>query len=218
MGHEPTRTARSGALLLLWGLAGAAAAQPSIFVCSDAKGRTISGDRPPAECVGAIRELRADGSVRRVIEPPLTPEQKAARDAEQKRQREEAERQRAQLRRDRALLETYASEEEIENARARALATRQALIERAMRRMEEHRRERKKLDNEAEFYAKRQMPAKLMRAFEDNAALMRSEEKIINDARAEIERINERFDAERKRWRELVSAGAQPVQRTPTAQ
>jgi hypothetical protein len=87
-----------------------------------------------------------------------------------------------------------------------------------MRRMEEHRRERKKLDNEAEFYAKRQMPAKLMRAFEDNAALMRSEEKIINDARAEMQRINERFDAERKRWRELVSAGAQPVQRTPTAQ
>lgn len=204
--------------VLLCALAGAAAGQQSIFVCSDAKGRTISGDRPPAECVGAIRELRSDGSVRRVIEPPLTAQQKAARQAEEKRQREEAERQRAQMRKDLALLETYASEEEIENARARALATRQALIERATRRMEEHRRERSKLDSEAEFYAKREMPDKLKRAFEDNAALMRSEEKIIADSRAEMQRINERFDAERKRWRELVSAGAVPVQRGPTAQ
>ncbi|MFN3564527.1 MAG: DUF4124 domain-containing protein [Burkholderiaceae bacterium] len=212
------RAVRIAGALVLWALAGAAAAQHSIFVCSDAKGRTVSGDRPPAECVGAIRELRPDGSVRRVIEPPLTPEQKAARAAEEKRQREEAEKQRAQMRKDLALLETYASEEEIENARARALATRQALIERATRRMEEHKRERRKLDNEAEFYAKREMPDKLKRAFEGNAALMRSEEKIIADARAEMQRINERFDAERRRWRELVSAGAIPVQRGPSAQ
>jgi len=217
MGRDPARAAAIAAALFLCGL-GAAAAQQSIFVCSDAKGRTLSGDRPPAECVGAIRELRSDGSVRRVIEPPLTPEQKAARAAEEKRQREEADRQRAQMRKDLALLETYASEEEIENARARALATRQALIERATRRLEEHQRERKKLDNEAEFYAKREMPDKLKRAFEGNAALIRSEEKIIADSRAEMQRINERFDAERKRWRELVSAGAMPVQRSSTAQ
>lgn len=218
MGREWACAPRIAAALLLCGLAGAAAAQQSIFVCSDAKGRTISGDRPPHECVGAIRELRSDGSVRRVLEPPMTPAQKAARAAEEKRQREEADRQRAQMRKDLALLETYASEEEIENARARALATRQALIERATRRMEEHRRERRKLDIEAEFYAKREMPDKLKRAFEGNAALMRSEEKIIADSRAEMQRINERFDAERKRWRELVSAGALPVQRNPAAQ
>lgn len=218
MGRDRVRAAHVAATLLLCALAGAAAAQPSIFVCSDARGRTISGDRPPAECVGAIRELRSDGSVRRVIEPPLTAEQKAARAAEDKRQREEAERQRAQMRKDLALLEAYASEEEIENARARALATRQALIERATRRMEEHKRERGKLDSEAEFYAKREMPDKLKRAFESNSALMRSEERIIAEARAEMQRINERFDAERKRWRELVSAGAMPVQRSPTAQ
>jgi hypothetical protein len=216
MGHDRGSAAAITAALFLCGI-GAAAAQQSIFVCSDAKGRTVSGDRPPAECVGAIRELRSDGSVRRVIEPPLTPEQKAARAAEEKRQREEAERQRAQMRKDLALLETYASEEEIENARARALATRQALIERATRRLEEHKRERKKLDNEAEFYAKREMPDKLKRAYEGNAALIRSEEKVIADSRAEVQRINERFDAERKRWRELVSAGAMPVQRSPSA-
>ena len=185
-----------------------------LYVCTDARGRTITGDRPPAECADrAVRELRSDGSVRRVIEPPLTPEQRAAREAEAKRQRDEAEKQRAQMRRDLALLETYASEAEIEETRNRALGSRQQLIDRAQQRLLDHQKERKKLDSEAEFYAKREMPDKLKRSFDSNAALMRSEQRIIDDVKADMERVNARFDAELKRWRDLVTAGAQPVQR-----
>lgn len=203
-------------LLMLALLLALPAAQAQLFVCTDARGRTISGDRPPPECADkAIRELRSDGSVRRVIEPPLTAEQKAARAAEEKRQRDEADRQRAQMRRDLSLLETYANEEEIEKARNQALASRQQLIERAQKRLEDHRRERKKLDNEAEFYAKRTMPDKLKRSFEGNDALVRSEERIIRDVRADMERVNERYDDELQRFRRLVSAGATPVLRTP---
>ncbi|MCU0951826.1 MAG: DUF4124 domain-containing protein [Burkholderiaceae bacterium] len=189
-------------------------AQAQLYVCTDARGRTITGDRPPAECADrAVRELRSDGSVRRVIEPPLTPEQKAARDAEAKRQRDEAEKQRSQMRRDLALLETYASEAEIEETRNRALGSRQQLIDRAQQRLLDHQKERKKLDSEAEFYAKREMPDKLKRSFDSNAALMRSEQRIIDDVKADMERVNGRFDAELKRWRDLVTSGAQPVQR-----
>lgn len=205
-------------LIALTLLAAVPLARAQLYVCTDARGRTITGDRPPPECADrSVRELRSDGSVRRVIEPPLTPEQKAARDAEAKRQREEAEKQRAQMRRDLALLETYASETEIEETRNRALGSRQQLIDRAVQRLAEHQREKKKLDNEAEFYAKRQMPDKLKRAFDANATLTRSEQKIIDDVRADMDRVNGRFDAELKRWRELVSAGAQPVQRSGNA-
>jgi hypothetical protein len=189
-------------------------AQAQLYVCTDARGRTITGDKPPPECADrAVRELRTDGSVRRVIEPPLTPEQKAAREAEAKRQRDEAERQRSQMRRDLALLETYASEAEIEETRNRALGSRQQLIDRAQQRLVEHQKDRKKLEAEAEFYAKREMPDKLKRAFEGNASLLRSEQRIIDDVRADMDRVNARFDAELKRWRDLVTAGAQPVQR-----
>jgi len=38
--------------------------------------------------------------------------------------------------------------------------------------------------------------------------------KIIKDAQGEMQRINERFDADKKRFRELVSQGSQPAQRT----
>lgn len=210
--------APSHLLIALTLLAAVPLVRAQLYVCTDARGRTITGDRPPPECADrSVRELRSDGSVRRVIEPPLTPEQKAARDAEAKRQREEAEKQRAQMRRDLALLETYASETEIEETRNRALGSRQQLIDRAVQRLAEHQREKKKLDNEAEFYAKRQMPDKLKRAFDANATLTRSEQKIIDDVRADMDRVNGRFDAELKRWRELVSAGAQPVQRSGNA-
>jgi len=196
-------------LLLAVALGAPAAAQ--LFVCTDARGRTISGDRPPPECAErSVRELRSDGSVKRVIEPPPTAEQKAAREAEEKRRREDAEKQRASMRKDLALLDAYSSESEIESVRQRALATRQTLVERSLQRMAEHTREKKRLDAEAEFYAKRAMPDALKRQFETNASLIRSEERIIRDVRADMVRINERYDADKKRWHELVESGAAP--------
>lgn len=189
------------------------AAEAQLFVCTDAKGRTYSGDRPPPECgERQVRELRSDGSVRRVIEPqiPLTAEQKAAIAAEERRQKEQAERQRETMRKDLALLEAYANELEIEETRNRALASRMAMIERAKKRIEDHQRERKKIDQEAEFYAKRELPERLKRSYQLNDGLIRSEEKIIADANADMNRVNERFDNDLKRFRELISAGAKP--------
>jgi hypothetical protein len=204
-----------GALVMLLAVAGASsAAQAQLFVCTAPSGRTITADLPPQECADRpIRELRPDGSIRRVIEPPLTPAQRAEREAEAKRQIEEAERQRGQMRRDLSLLETYGSENEIEATRNRALGDRQGLIERAIKRMDELKRERKKLDDETEFYTKRELPEKLKRALAANNEMVSSQQKIIADTKADMARVNERYDAESKRFRELVSAGAQPVQR-----
>jgi hypothetical protein len=186
-----------------------------VYVCTDATGRTITADRPPRECASVpIKEMRPDGSVRRVIEPPLSAEERAARAERARKEYLEQERKRAQARRDIALMETYANEDEIEAARQLALNSREALIERAKRRLEDYARERKRLQNEAEFYVNREMPAKLQHAFEANESLTQSEQKLIADMQAEMVRINERFDAEAKRFRELVLAGVQPLGRS----
>lgn len=204
------------AIVAVIAVVGATGARAQLFVCTAPSGRTITADRPPQECADRpIRELRPDGSIRRVIEPPLTPEQRAARDAEARRQIEEAERQRGQMRRDLALLETYGSETEIEATRNRALSDRQMLIERALKRMDELKRERKKLDDEAEFYTKRDTPEKLKRELAANNEMVKSQQKAIADTKADMARVNERYDAEAKRFRELVTSGAQPVQRLP---
>ena len=42
---------------------------------------------------------------------------------------------------------------------------------------------------------------------------MQQQEKVIADANAEKARVSARFEAEQQRFRELVAAGAMPVQR-----
>jgi hypothetical protein len=181
-----------------------------------ANGRTYSADRPPAECVNSdIRELNRDGSVRRVIPRPLTPEEQRAKALEAKKKIEEEERQLAQRRRDRSLLEAYANEQEIEAARRKALEGAEQSIVRSNERTVSLAKDKKRLEDEAEFFKNRTMPDSLKRAFDLNAQAASAEAKISAEARSEITRINERFDAEKKRYVDLLAQGARPVQRNP---
>lgn len=209
--------ARSASVILALLLVGAAmptAAQ--LFVCTTKSGKRITGDQPPAECRDVvIRELRSDGSIKSVIEPPLTAEQKAQREVERKKQLADEEIAREQLRKDKALLEAYGSEAEIQDARDRQIAQRNQMVETAAKRLEGHQRERKKLDSELEFYANRPVPDALKRRIDANATISRSEEKIIVGLKADIARINERFDDDLKRYRDM--AAATQTHRTPSA-
>jgi hypothetical protein len=187
----------------------------TIYSCV-ANGRTYSGDRPPAECANSdIRELNRDGSLRRVIARPLTAEEQRQRALEAKRRLEEEERLMAQRRRDRSLLEAYATEDEIEAARIKALDTSNEVIRRAQTRLERMDAEKKRLDDESEFYKKRELPDTLKRAYANNAQEKAAELKIVQEAQAEMQRINLRFEQEKKRFRELLAQGARPVQRNP---
>jgi hypothetical protein len=191
-----------------------ACAWSQLYVCTTPAGRTLTGDIPPTECQNVpIRELNRDGSIRRVIEPPLTPEQRQKRELEEKKRRERETAAQEQMRKDRALLETYASEDEIEASRDRTLASRQMLIDRANQQLKEFKMDRKRLEDESEFYAKRQLPEKLKRSLDDNAGLQAQQLHAIDDIRTDMQRINERYDAELRRFRELVIRGATPVQR-----
>jgi hypothetical protein len=179
-------------------------ATAAMFVCVDAKGRTITSDRPPPECADReVRELRRDGSVKRVIAPPVTLEERARQAAEEQRRRQQVEEQRAQERRERALLAAYPTERDIDRAEKQALERQQASLARATKRLESLRRDGKKLDEEADFYAGRKQPEKLKAAYESNAAMIRDQQQVIADNAEEVKRIEERFQAERQHYREL---------------
>ncbi len=212
-------SAASSALLLLIA-AGAVCATPgtgsgSIFTCS-VNGKTFSGDRMPQECANSdVRELNRDGSLRRVIARPPTQDELRARAMEAKKRLEDEDKQLAQRRLDKSLLEAYANDEEIEAARIKSLETATRAMERAKQRIAGLGGERKKLDDEAEFYKKRVLPDQIKRSYVSNQQQLSAEEKILSDAQAETRRVNERFDAEKKRFRELLAQGARPVQRNP---
>ncbi len=215
-GAAPASGALSAALLMTLLAAmsvRADAAQTEVYSCKDGTGRTISGDLPPPECKEReIRILAPDGTTRRIIPAPLTKEQRRERERAEEEQRRQEELARAQARKDRALLETYGSTDEIEAARRRVLQGQQIVIDRADQRIKQYQRERKHLDNEADFYAKRDMPRKLREQFEANEALLEQQENTRADAQMEMQRINARFDSERKRFQELEEMAAKAAE------
>ena len=187
-----------------------------LYSCTSADGKRIDGDRPPPECANRqIRVRRPDGTPYGTIEPPLTPEQLKKRDDEAKRKILEADAARAQLQSDRSLLETYGSIDEIEAQRRRVLADLQGNLDRIVTRKGEIQRDRKRLDNETEFYAKRDLPEKLKRELAANNEMMKSQDKAVADTKAEMARANARFDTFAKRFKDLLDRGATPVQRQP---
>ena len=193
----------------------AQAATGSIFTCT-VSGKTFTADRVPPECANSdVREMNRDGSLKRVIARPLTVDEQRARALEAKKRLEEQDKMVAQRRVDKSLLEAYANDEEIEAVRAKSLESSNQLIARANQRLANLTGERKKLDDESEFYKKRVLPDQIKRSYVSIDQQVSAEEKVVSDARAEIKRINERFDAEKKRFRELLAQGARPVQRNP---
>ncbi|HTN49535.1 MAG TPA: hypothetical protein VMK32_08905 [Burkholderiaceae bacterium] len=210
------RLARWTLALLALPASGQAPAPNGFMYTCIANGKVYTADRPPAECANVdMRELNRDGSVRRIIPRPLTVEEQRARALEAKKKVEDEERQLAQRRRDRSLLEAYASEDEIEAARKKSLEGAEQIIKRSQERSLSLAQDRRRLDDESEFYKKREQPDSLKRAFALNEQAVAAEKKIVAEARSEVDRINERFDAEKRRFRELVAQGARPVQRNP---
>src|SRR5204862_4155977 len=108
-----------------------AAAQERMYKCVDAKGKGYCTQVPPPECLGRdTQELNKSGTLIRKNPAaiPLTPAQEQAREAERRKKLEDEEKSREERRKNLALLNTYSSEKDIEESRARALAEAQTAI------------------------------------------------------------------------------------------
>jgi hypothetical protein len=101
------------------------AAQPSeprIYTCVDAKGRRLTADRPIPECLDREqRELNPSGTVRRVVGPTLTAQERLEQEEKARRAAEEKARADAERRVDKLLVERYPDAESHARAREAAL-------------------------------------------------------------------------------------------------
>lgn len=195
--------------LVLAGLAGVASAQ-SVYTCRDRTGRVISSDRPISECSDrAIRELSPGGMLKREIPAPLSPEQQAQKDIDDRNKRTADEAAREKRRRDSALLAAYANEDAIEQARKRAIADAQESLGTSRTRLDGLAKEKAGIADELKGY-KGKIPPLVQRRADDNDAAIADETSAIRAREAEIGRINTRYDDERNRYRELSSG---PVQK-----
>ena len=201
---------RSIALALLLASAAFAVnapAQASIYSCRDRNGHTLTSDRPIPECADrAVRELGPSGIVKREIAAPLTPEQRRAKEIDDKNKRLADDAAREKKRRDSALLAAYSNEAQIESARRRSMADAEDSIRTSHSRLADLNTEKKSLAQEALFYKNKRMPPLVKRKIDDNDAAISDEEAAIKMRQTDAERINQRYDEELKRFRELTEA------------
>ena len=193
--------------LLLATLTGTSAlAAGNFFCCNDASGKQVCGDILPQACYGrAYRELGSNGQTIRTVDAPLTAEQRSQREAEEEKRKREEEKRKEQQRKDQALLNTYGNEQDIELMRKRAEGDVLKAIANAEKKIVEIRQQRKKFENEAEFYKKKTLPHEVQKGLADADSDINSQEVFIADKRKELKVIHEKYDEDKRRFIELMS-------------
>ena len=222
-GGRPLRWWRAAAWLLAWPAAAlplqAAAADNGggIYSCTDAQGRKLTSDRPIVDCLTREqRLLNRDGSLRAVLPPTLSPEERALKEANERRLAEQKAAQADAVRRDRNLMARYPTEAKHHQAREAALDTVRLAMKATEMRLQELARERKPLLDESEFFKGRPMPARLKQQIDANDAGVEAQRSATANQQAELVRINALYDQELDRLRRLW-AGAPPGSLGPPA-
>ena len=210
--HKPILIVALPSLMLMLLLSSLAAhSQPAIYNCTDSRGRNITADRPIADCIDREqRELNPSGTTRRTVEPTYTAREAAEREERARQASILQARQLEERRRERALLVRYPNAAAHNRERAEALVQIDAVIQAAKKRLAELSDERKKIDEELEFYKSdiSRAPGAVRRKLDDNTQSMAVQNRFIGDQEDEKKRVNSRFDDERIRLRQLWTSDA----------
>jgi len=207
--------------LCTWAVAAWGQATPrppaGIYSCIDDKGRRITADRPIPECAQREQQvLNSDGSVRMVVPPTPTAEERAAREARERAAAEARAAQADAVRRDRNLMMRYPNEAAHLRARESALDSVRLAMRATEDRIKQLTAESKPLRTEAEFYEGRSLPPQLRAAIDANEAALEAQRSASASQAVELDRINRLYDTELERLRRLW-AGAPPGTLGPVA-
>ena len=170
-----------------------------IYTCVDAKGRKIKSDRPIAECMDrAQQEISPTGTVKRVLLPPPTKQERAALEEKENKDAEDRIKAAAENRQNRALLKRYPDRASHDKDRAALLELVNDAIKTATKRSEDLDGQRKGISTELEFYKSSpgKAPPALKRRLDETDGNMAMQKRLLTEKEAEKKRIDERFDAE----------------------
>ena len=187
-------------------LAYAQAQGSQTYRCTGKDGTRYYGQAVPSQCIGQPMELlNAQGMVVKRFDPQATAAERAQKEAE------EAERKKRELiskeegRRNRALLATYTSERDIEDARARALKENEFAVGELDKRIALLKQKRADTEKEIKQAKEKNQPTGTL---ERSMATLDFDIKTAEDSRAvktrEASAINARYDDDIKRYRELT--------------
>ena len=198
------------AMLALLAAPLAALAQPSTITyrCTAKDGKKYYGSTIPKQCMGQpIEQMNARGMVIKRIDAEGDEKDRAAREEDNAKKREVAAASKEESRRNRALLATYTSERDIDEARRRTLAENQKTTTEVQLRIEGIRKDQVRLTKELEFYSgKNKPPAKLTEELKNAEIDVKAQEDLLEAKKREISTINSKYDDDKKRYIELTRA------------
>jgi hypothetical protein len=202
---------------VLLGLSGATCAQASpskpaemVFTCVNAAGRALTSDRMIGECMDREqRVLSRDGTLLRIVPPSLTADERAEKEARERRAAAEREARSEAVRRDKNLMQRFPNVAAHQKARELALETIQYAIAQSEARIADLERERKPLTEETQFYAGKPLPGKLKGQLDANDAATAAQKELLVQQKAELDRVSKLYDTELGHLKRLW-AGAAP--------
>ena len=186
------------------------AAEAQSYRCTGKDGKKYYGQAVPPQCLGQpVEELNAQGMVVKRFDAAASAaerEKKLAEDEERKKReiisKEEG-------RRNRALLATYTSEKDIEQARARALTENETAIKDIERRIGGLKKRQDEIKKEMDFFqGKNKPPAKLAQDLQSAEFDIKTQEQLMAAKRKEVDTINQRYDEDKKRYNDLTKGAA----------
>ena len=182
------------------------AAQAQSYRCVGADGKRYYGSAIPQQCYQRpVEELNAQGLVVKRIDPLLAEKERQAKQAADAKKKEEETATRESARRNQALLATYTSEKDIDDARGRALVDNARATRETQERIEAIRKRQSGYEKEAAAHkGKGELPVKLrddMKQAEDELA---AQETLLEAKRREAGSINARYDEDKKRYVQMT--------------
>jgi hypothetical protein len=219
------------ALLLVSALA-LAAEQPPVasrtsYTCN-LNGKKLVSDRVIPECYGIEqRELNADGSLKRIVKPPQTPDEREADEIKNAADKAKISALNDAIRRDRNLMQRFPDEAAHQKAREKALDDARISVKNSNARIALLLQEKKKLEEEKKFYVNERvnkpLPTTLKQRLDATDASLEAQQSLTQNAQNEVVRINALYDAELLRLKKLWagapagSLGPLPDAKAPAA-
>jgi hypothetical protein len=186
------------------------AAGAQSYRCVGKDGKKYYGSAVPPECLGQpVEQLNSQGMVVKRFDAAASAaeREKKAQEDEERKKREAISKEEG--RRNRALLATYTSEKDIEDARLRALKDNEAAVKEIERRIGGLKQKKADLKKELDFYSgKNKPPVKLEQDMNNVDFDIKTQEDLMSTKKREVDQINARYDDDKKRYVELTRAGA----------
>lgn len=194
-------------IALVFAVVAAGSAHATTYKWVDEKGVVHYTDKIPPEALNKGNvELDRQGVPVKKTDPALTPEQRKVRAAEEARLQQLAKDRELVERRDRALLATYTTESEIDLARNRAVSTIDAQVQSSTAYAATLSKRKIELDKKKADLGNNPAPPVLDRELTNITSELAKQAELIATKQKEIIVVTARYDADKKRWKELRAA------------